>query len=166
MLSYRKLVCPLLVNSSNNTLFSLHPINSTLTNNIDNIKAKVNHLFPKLCMESINHILKGKKLTYFSNKQKKIWKQRSWKDSKINLDNHSKSNVHNIIRASSIKKYPAFVVVKRKKILGFNYLVSRPSKIILKKFFNNYVHSDENYSNTKIIKIASITKCLDLYHYL
>ena len=41
--------------------------------------------------------------------------------------------------------------VKRKKIFGFNYLVSRPSKIILKKFFNNYVHSDENYSNTKII---------------
>ena len=41
--------------------------------------------------------------------------------------------------------------VKQKKILGFNYLLSRPSKIILKIFFNNYVLSDENYLNTEII---------------
>tara|TARA_B100001013_G_scaffold51022_1_gene26757 strand:- start:256 stop:1302 length:1047 start_codon:yes stop_codon:yes gene_type:complete len=41
--------------------------------------------------------------------------------------------------------------VKQKRIFGFNYLISRPSKIILKFFFNNYVLSDENYSNTEII---------------
>ena len=41
--------------------------------------------------------------------------------------------------------------VKQKKIFGFNYLLSRPSKIILKIFFNNYVLSDENYLNTEII---------------
>ena len=41
--------------------------------------------------------------------------------------------------------------VKKKRIFGINYLVSRPSKLILKIFFNNYVLSDENYTNTEII---------------
>jgi hypothetical protein len=41
--------------------------------------------------------------------------------------------------------------VKQKKILGFNYQLSRPSKIILKIFFNNFVLSDENYLNTEVV---------------
>ena len=41
--------------------------------------------------------------------------------------------------------------VKKKKIFGFSYSVSRPNQIILKKKFNNYVFSDEDYSNTEIV---------------
>ena len=87
--------------------------------NIDVIKSRANYMFPKLCTDSINHVLKGKKLTYFSNNKKKFWRQRSNKDSKININYHSKLSAHNIIRASSIKNYPAFIVVERKKIYLF-----------------------------------------------
>ena len=37
--------------------------------------------------------------------------------------------------------------IKNKRILGLNFTTSRPAKIILKIFFNNYVFRDENYAN-------------------
>ena len=39
---------------------------------------------------------------------------------------------------------------KSKKIFGLKYNIYRPSKFILKRFFKNYVISDENYYNTNI----------------
>ena len=84
--------------------------------NLDFVKLKANNLFPRLCIDSIDHIIKRKKLINFSTKQKKFWKQRSKNDSKINILKSSKLNAHNIIRASSEKNYPAFIVLKKKKI--------------------------------------------------
>ena len=84
--------------------------------NLDFVKLKANNLFPRLCIDSIDHIIKRKKLINFSTKQKKFWKQRSKNDSKINILKSSKLNAHNITRASSEKNYPAFIVLKKKKI--------------------------------------------------
>jgi len=36
--------------------------------------------------------------------------------------------------------------IKEKKIFNFKYLTSRPSMIMLKKFFNNFIFCDERYS--------------------
>ena len=59
---------------------------------------------------------------------------------------------------ASVKSTICFV--KKKKFLSFNYNVYRPSKILLKLFFNNYVYRDSDYSqNTQgkpIIKYQSL----------
>tara|TARA_Y100000590_G_C15610024_1_gene973481 strand:- start:105 stop:1157 length:1053 start_codon:yes stop_codon:yes gene_type:complete len=52
---------------------------------------------------------------------------------------------------SNIKSTICFV--KYKKIFGIGYLISRPAKLLLKIFFNNYIICDERYSSKdKIIK--------------
>ncbi len=99
--------------------------------NLDIVKLKANSLFPKLCIDSIDHIIKRKKLINFSTKQKKFWKQRSKNDSRINISKSSKLYAHNIIRASSEKNYPAFIVLKKKKIYLYR------SRLLQKNFDMN-----------------------------
>jgi len=40
---------------------------------------------------------------------------------------------------------------KTKNFLGFNYNIYRPSQLILKIFFKEFLYSDENYENTEIL---------------
>lgn len=98
--------------------------------NIDEIKYRINKIFPKLCLDSINHILNKKKTKYFFKKYKKYWKQRTKKDSEIKLNKFNAINAHNLIRGSSNKNYPAFINFKDKKIILYK---SR----ILKTYFKS-----------------------------
>ena len=124
------------------------------TDNLNTIKSKANWLFPNLCIDSINHIIQNKKLTNFSIKQKKFWKQRSKKDSKINLSENSKLYAHNTIRASCPKNYPEFNFIKKKKIYLFNskflpknFEMSQKYKLTKKKlylrFFDGFLLIDK-----------------------
>ena len=49
--------------------------------------------------------------------------------------------------SSKIKSTICFI--KHKRFLGLNYLISRPSKYLLKIFYNNYIYCDEEYSVNK-----------------
>ena len=40
---------------------------------------------------------------------------------------------------------------KTKNFFGFNYNIYRPSQLILKAFFKEFIYSDENYQNTEIL---------------
>ena len=50
---------------------------------------------------------------------------------------------------------------KEKKILGIKLNIFRPSNLILKFFFKNYIYCDENYDNTEIIYQKIYIKLLE-----
>ena len=103
--------------------------------NIKTIKERLHEVFPKVCVMAIKHILKNKKLKYFSFNKKTYWRQRNKIDSQISLNQISLQRAHNIIRASSAKEYPAYCFLNNKKILLLN------SNIIK----NNNINKNEKY---------------------
>ena len=110
-------------------------INIEKISNIDIVKIKLNKVFPRLCLKSIDHILKNKKLKYFSKSKKKFWKQRSKNDSRIDINNYNKKYVYNLIKASSKNNYPAFIEFKDKKIFLYKSQILKKFSKSNKKYF-------------------------------
>ena len=69
------------------------------------------------------------------------------------FDGKSSSYFISYLITSKIKSTICFV--KHKKFLGLNYLTSRPSKYLLKIFYDNFVYCDEKYSVGKNNKTSS-----------
>ena len=103
--------------------------------NIKTIKERLHKIFPKVCIMAIEHILKNKKLKYFSFNKKTYWKQRNKLNSEISLNQIGLQRAHNIIRASSANEYPAYCFLNNKKILLL-------SSNIIK---NNSIKKNERY---------------------
>jgi len=65
------------------------------------------------------------------------------------FDGKSSSYIISYFINSKIKSTICFI--KNKKIFGINYSSYRPSKYLLKIFYNNFIYSDENYSDKKSV---------------
>jgi len=65
------------------------------------------------------------------------------------FDGKSSSYIISYFINSKIKSTICFI--KNKKIFGINYSASRPPKYLLKIFYNNFIYSNENYSNKKSV---------------
>ena len=63
------------------------------------------------------------------------------------FDGKNSSYLVSYLIKSKIKSTLCFI--KHKKILNIKYLVSRPPRILLKIFYDNYIFCDENYSSLK-----------------
>lgn len=99
---------------------------------IDDVKKRINLLFPKLCITAINNQIKGLKMKYFPMSEKIYWRQRSKKDSEIDVINSNYLEIFNKIRASSSKNYPAFIKIKNKK-----YFLNKVKLINYKSTYTN-----------------------------
>ena len=127
--------------------------------NIDEIKYRINKIFPKLCLDSINHILNKKKIKLFLKKDKKYWKQRTKKDSEIKLSKFDVNNAHNLIRGSSNENYPAFINLKDKKIILYKSKVLKTYLKSKKQYFiKNKVMYINFYDKTLQVKKFKIIK--------
>ena len=63
------------------------------------------------------------------------------------FDGKGSSYIISYFISSKIKSTICFI--KHKKILGINYLTSRPAKFLLKIFYNNFIYCDEKYCMNK-----------------
>ena len=79
----------------------------------DKLKKKINILFSKLCIKAINNQKNKLKIKNVPLSKRIYWRQRKSADSKVVLKNSNSLNIFNLIRSSSLKNYPAYLIYKK-----------------------------------------------------
>lgn len=125
----------------------------------DKIKKKINILFSKLCIKAINNQKNKLKIKNVPLSKRIYWRQRKSADSKVVLKNSNSFYIFNLIRSSSLKNYPAYLIYKKNKYLLIkskinNYkLIGEKNKIILKKSHIIINFKDNHLKITKFRKV-------------
>ena len=131
---------------------------------ISSVHKKCNNIFPKLTYLSILKVFKKNKLKKQSKTKIRYYKQRSFKDGKINWKNQGSNQIFNFVRALTSPYHCAYTFFKKKiffikkcSVTKKNNILKEPGSFLVKKNMI-IVKTKKNCISFSNIKLINKTK--------